>query len=239
MKKVCMLFILVMLLGLSACGGNNTQNSGSVSEYSIVAESPEKIKRDTGELFEKTFVELWKSDVIYIDVEMTVENNENSEKKDVYQYTLAGDKNKKTAMINMNQPDDKKLHCIIENDKIYYINDSEKTYKISEYKNTIDEFIKTYTKDMNLGASESMKFYEDGMTDFNGLGNITFEKYNVLSSDKSVSSINITYYFKDDIPYAEIMQSDKGKTTFMFNAVSDKIADSSIFKIPSEYSEKG
>ena len=238
MKKFCILFIMVMLLGASGCSQSNDTVSSSISENSIVAQSPSKIKKDIGNLFEQTFIELWKSDIIYIDVEMTVENNENSEQKDIYKYTLASNKKQKNAMINMEQPDGKKLHFIINNDKIYDINDSEKTYKTSTYSNTIDEFVKTYTKDMNLGVSESIKFSEDGMTDFNGLGNITFEKYKLSSEEKNSSSITITYYFKDDKPYAEIMQSDKGKTTFMFNSVSDKITDNSIFKIPSGYSER-
>ena len=237
MKKIFIFFMAALVLGMSGCSGSS-ESLVDVSEYSIVAESPEKIKKDMGELFEQTFVELWKSDVIYIDVEMTVENNENSGQKDVYKYVLASDKNKKKAMINMQQPDNKKLHCIIENDKIYDINDSEKTYKVSEYKNTMDDFIRAYTKDMNLGVSESIKLSEDGMTNFNGQEDMTFEKYHISSSEKNASSITITYYFKDDKPYAEVMQSDKGKTTFIFNSVSDSIADGSVFKVPSDYSER-
>lgn len=239
MKKIGILLISVMLLGLFGCSGNkNMESSANVSERSVVAESPAKIKKDIGELLENTFMELWKSDIIYIDVEMTVENNEDSNQKDVYKYILASDKNKKTAMINMDQPDNKKLHCIIENDKIYYINDSEKNYKISDYKNTIDEFIKAYTKDMNLGVSESIQLSEDGTTDFKGEKDIAFEKYAIVSTEKNASSITITYYFKDEKPYAEVMQSDKGKTTFIFKSADAKISDNSIFKVPSDYSKK-
>ena len=76
------------------------------------------------------------------------------------------------------------------------------------------------------------------MTNFNGQEDMTFEKYHISSSEKNASSITITYYFNDDKPYAEVMQSDKGKTTFIFNSVSDSIADGSVFKVPSDYSER-
>ena len=54
MKKFCILFITVMLLGASGCSGNNdTQNPSGISDNSIVAQSPSKIKKDIGNLLNK------------------------------------------------------------------------------------------------------------------------------------------------------------------------------------------
>ena len=64
-----------------------------------------------------------------------------------------------------------------------------------------------------------------------------FEKYDVRVSGDSSEKITVTYYFKDEKPYSEVMQSERGKTVFLFKTVSDSIKDKDIFKISDEYSE--
>lgn len=243
MMKRMLLVVMILLLAVSAgcMVKSDEESSQNVSE--IVESSEEvSVKKDIGELLENTFIRLWESDKIYIDVKMTVQENGQStdesdkSEKSVYQYIIAADKKQKLAMLNMEQSDDSKVHYVINGNKIYDINDDEKSYQLIDYEDTIEDFIKAYTKNMNLGISESMVLSESGTTKFDGKENIEFEKYNVSVSDNT-SKITITYYFKDGQPYAEVMQSDRGKTTFMFQTVSDKISNAEIFKVSSEYSD--
>ena len=130
---------------LSGCtSGSNTESSVDTSK--TPAEIPQQIsvQKDIGELLESTFMELWKSDTVDIEVSMTVEGKEKSSGKQVYQYRVAGSKKNKSAMLEMEEPDGKKVHYIINADKIYNIDDSEKTYTVSEYKKTVDSFIKAF-----------------------------------------------------------------------------------------------
>ena len=236
MKKTTLLLSIILML--SGCtSGSNTESSVDTSK--TPAEIPQQIsvQKDIGELLESTFMELWKSDTVDIEVSMTVEGKEKSSGKQVYQYRVAGSKKNKSAMLEMEEPDGKKVHYIINADKIYNINDSEKTYTVSEYKKTVDSFIKAYTTDMNLGMSESLKIADSGTADFDGK-ELDFEKYSVKMSDGAGENITVTYYFKDNKPYAEVMQSDRGKTTFIFKKVSDTIKDENILKVSKDHSEK-
>lgn len=236
MKKATLLLSIILML--SGCtSGSNTESSVDTSK--TPAEIPQQIsvQKDIGELLESTFMELWKSDTVDIEVSMTVEGKEKSSGKQVYQYRVAGSKKNKSAMLEMEEPDGKKVHYIINADKIYNIDDSEKTYTVSEYKKTVDSFIKAYTTDMNLGMSESLKIADSGTADFDGK-ELDFEKYNVKMSDGAGENITVTYYFKDNKPYAEVMQSDRGKTTFTFKKVSDTIKDENILKVSKDHSEK-
>jgi len=234
-KAVLFLSIILMLSGCAS--GSNTESS--VESDNTPAEIPQQIsvQKDIGELLESTFMELWKSDTVDIEVSMTVEGEEKSNEKQVYQYRIAGSKKNKKAILEMEEPDGKKVHYIINADNIYDIDDSEKTYTVSEYKKTVESFIKAYTTDMNMGMSESLKIADSGMTEFDGK-ELDFEKYNVKMSDGAGENITVTYYFKDNKPYAEVMQSDRGKTTFTFKKVSDTIKDENIFKVSKDYSEK-
>ena len=135
----------------------------------------------------------------------------------------------------MKESNGNKEHYIVNDSKIYDINDSEKTYNVLEYKKSIDSFIRAYTLDMNMGMSESLKIADSGTADFDKQKELDFEKYNVVVSDGSSEKITVTYYFKDGKPYAEVMQSDRGKTTFIFKTVSDTIKDQKIFEVSKDY----
>ncbi len=233
MKKIILLLSIILML--SGCASGKEESSRETSEY-MPAEIPQEVsvQRDTGELLESTFIKLWKSDTVYIEAEMTVEGK--SDEKSIYKYVIAGDKKNKSAMLEMEQPDGKKVHYIINGGKIYDINDSEKSYSAEEYKKTVGEFIDIYTKDMNLGISDSLKLSDSGTGKFEGK-EMEFEKYNVKLSGDSDEKISVTYYFKDGKPFSEVMQSDRGKTVFIFKTVSDSIKNKDIFKISDKYSE--
>ena len=222
---------------LSGCSTGGTAESSVNSEEVPETESEVSVQKDTGELLESTFVKLWKSDTVDIDVTMTVEGKEKTDEKQVYKYRIAGDKKNKTAMLEMKESNGNKEHYIVNDSKIYDINDSEKTYNVLEYKKSIDSFIRAYTLDMNMGMSESLKIADSGTADFDKQKELDFEKYNVVVSDGSSEKITVTYYFKDGKPYAEVMQSDRGKTTFIFKTVSDTIKDQKIFEVSKDYSE--
>ena len=220
---------------LSGCSTGGTAESSVNSEEVPETESEVSVQKDTGELLESTFMKLWKSDTVDIEVTMTVEGKEKTDEKQVYKYRIAGDKKNKNAMLEMEEPDGNKVHYIINENKIYDINDSEKTYNVLEYKKSIDSFIRAYTLDMNMGMSESLKIADSGTADFDKQKELDFEKYNVVVSGDSNEKITVTYYFKDGKPYAEVMQSDRGKTTFIFKTVSDTIKDQKIFEVSKDY----
>ncbi len=234
MKKI--MLILSIMLMLSGCSTGGTAESSVNSEGVSEIPSEISVQKDTGEFLENTFMKLWKSDTVDIEVTMTVESKENSDEKQIYQYRIAGDKKNKNAMLEMEEPDGNKVHYIINDSKIYDINDSEKTYSVSEYKKTVDSFIKAYTTDM-MGMSESLKIADSGTADFDKQKELDFEKYNVVVSGDSNEKITVTYYFKDGKPYAEVMQSARGKTTFLFKTVSDTLKDRKIFEVSKDYSE--
>ena len=233
LKKIILLCGIILML--AGCSSGKEESSKEISEY-MPAEVPQEVsvQRDTGELLESTFMELWKSDTVYIDTEMTVEGN--SDEKSMYKYIIAGDKKNGLAVLEMEQPDGKKVHYIINSKKIYDIDDAEKNYSTEDYGKTVGEFIDIYTKDMNLGISESLKLSDSGTSKFEGK-EMEFEKYDVRVSGDSSEKITVTYYFKDEKPYSEVMQSERGKTVFLFKTVSDSIKDKDIFKISDEYSE--
>ena len=233
MKKI-ILFLSIILM-LSGCSTGGTAESSVNSEEVPETESEVSVQKDTGELLESTFMKLWKSDTVDIEVTMTVEGKEKTDEKQVYKYRLAGDKKNKNAMLEMEEPDGNKVHYIINENKIYDINDSEKTYSVSEYKKTVDGFIRAYTLDMDMGISESLKIADSGTADFDKQKELDFEKYNVVVSGDSNEKITVTYYFKDGKPYAEVMQSDRGKTTFIFKTVSDTLKDKKIFEVSKDY----
>lgn len=234
MKKI--MLILSIILMLSGCSTGGTAESSVNSEGESEIPSEISVQKDTGEFLENTFMKLWKSDTVDISVTMTVEGKEKSDEKQIYTYRIAGDKKNKNVMLEMEEPDGNKVHYIINDSKIYDINDSEKTYSVSEYKKTVDSFIKAYTTDM-MGMSESLKIADSGTADFDKQKELDFEKYNVVVSGNSSEKITVTYYFKDGKPYAEVMQSDRGKTTFLFKTVSDTLKDRKIFEVSKDYSE--
>ena len=233
MKKI-ILFLSIILM-LSGCSTGGTAESSVNSEEVPETESEVSVQKDTGELLESTFMKLWKSDTVDIDVTMTVEGKEKTDEKQVYKYRIAGDKKNKTAMLEMKESNGNKEHYIVNDSKIYDINDSEKTYNVLEYKKSIDSFIRAYTLDMNMGMSESLKIADSGTADFDKQKELDFEKYNVVVSGDSNEKITVTYYFKDGKPYAEVMQSDRGKTTFIFKTVSDTLKDKKIFEVSKDY----
>ena len=72
---------------------------------------------------------------------------------------------------------------------------------------------------------------------------MTFEKYRVTASDtgsvnSSLGKVYTTYYFDSkQIPVAQIVETDTGKTTFTFNRISEQIVVPDILEIPEDYKE--
>ncbi len=214
------IYLLAVMVLLSGCTGQAPKQA----ESSLPVQSSVQEEKDIGKMVKETFENLWRSHTIFIDAEMTVEENEGT--KTVYHYVTAADKQKKLAMLKMEPSDGTKVHYILRDGTLHEI-DEQGNDNPSEYSGTVENFIRAYTSDLNLGVNDAMTLTETGTADWNGKTALEFAKYRVSSSEK----ISITYYFDNDKPYAQVMQSERGKTTFLFREITDTVKDTSIFAV--------
>ena len=151
----------------------------------------------------------------------------------VYNYKIAVDQDKELAMVDIKMPDETYGHLIIKDKK--------------DFTENVKAFGEIYTTQLYLGMMNNIKLDSHGKADFESPYNekekdLDYEKY-ILTPDSdssdAVSKAYITYYFKDGTPYAELLETDLGKTTFIFHKISNKISDDSIFRIPDDYTNAG
>lgn len=240
---------------------SKTESSSKVSntdtEESKKQSSKEQSENDSvGKLLESSFDKILKNNTYYIDVKMTVElfggkeeSNENSDSDNtlmVYNYTVALDSEKAVAGIKMSNPDGSSNHCVVKNNKSYNIDTEAKKYTVSYYPESETYFAGQYTTDIYLGTTDYLKLEDSGTTTYKGLSgqesvNVEFEKYKTTKSDGNGANVpkdtEVTYYFKENKPYAEIIKTPNGQTTFEFREVSETILDDDIFYVPSDFLE--
>lgn len=230
---------------------SNAENSGTQSSQ----EASEESEQTTGNLLANSFGKLWKSKKYYIDVKMTVEvygesdsSGETSQKSEssfyVYDYIIAVDSDNALAGLNMIKSDNSFNHCVIKNNYSYDIDDTSESYTVSPYPDGEVYFAEQYTTDICLGMTDYLVLEDSGSAKYNASSDssaedVQFEKYKVTSTSEASGSIlgdaTVTYYFKNGGPYAEVMKTAKGQTTFEFRKVSNKIETEDIFKIPENY----
>ena len=173
--------------------------------------------------------------------------SEESENVMVYNYKIAVDQDKELAMVDIKMPDETYGHLIIKDKKCCKLNDDTKSYMSQDFTENVKAFGEIYTTQLYLGMMNNIKLDSHGKADFESAYNekekdLDYEKY-ILTPDSdssdAVSKAYITYYFKDGTPYAELLETDLGKTTFIFHKISNKISDDSIFRIPDDYTNAG
>ena len=165
----------------------------------------------------------------------------------VYNYKIAVDQDKELAMVDIKMPDETYGHLIIKDKKCCKLNDDTKSYMSQDFTENVKAFGEIYTTQLYLGMMNNIKLDSHGKADFESPYNekekdLDYEKY-ILTPDSdssdAVSKAYITYYFKDGTPYAALLETDLGKTTFIFHKISNKISDDSIFRIPDDYTNAG
>lgn len=253
-KIAYLLAAAFVLLLLTACGDQpeeeSSKNESSVQDSSVTessADTPEDEKTVLGDLLMSTFADLWTSPTYYIDVTMSVdstlqvtENTENSSM--VYSYVIAVDSDQELAALDISWSDGTHGHLIVNKNKCYNIDDEKKTYAVSDYPHDARYLGEMYTTDIYLGMINFITLESSGKTAYKeqdgSTVNVDYERYRITDipeSSTNTDDITITYYFKDNKPYAEIMSSGRGETVCRFNTVTNTIKDNGIFKVPDDY----
>ena len=184
------------------------------------------------------------------ETEESKEESSQTEKENVivYDYKIAVDQSRGLAMLNIQMPDGTKGHLILKDRICYKLDDEAKNYMSQSFTEDIKLFGEIYTTQLYLGMMNNIKLDSHGKADFESPyisekeKDLDYEKYILTpNSDASdaASKAYITYYFKNGVPFAELLETDLGNTTFIFHKISDKISDDSIFKIPDDYSNSG
>ena len=261
-KRLLILFIASLMVASAACTAENKdeKESSVVSDASsqVSAESKTESISSTDYLLMKSFGELWMCDTFYIDVNMSVEydavfsgdvssSSKASEtslqtrNRTNYSFIIAVDRVNEIAGLNM-MSDLGNQSLLLKDKYLYSIDHNSKTYTKKLYSGSADDFGSEYTTKILLGSVNNCVFEERGTTSF-GEQQVTFEKYRVTASDtgsvnSSLGKVYTTYYFDSkQIPVAQIVETDTGKTTFTFNRISEQIVVPDILEIPEDYKE--
>lgn len=252
-KLICILLSLMLITLASACTNDTGEESVSelsTEEQSSEAEESSEEEKPEYDKLRNTFGKLWSGDYYYIDVRMIVESadttvsgQESGAEKTEYSYQIAVDQISDRAMLNMNTPDGTTGHLLINGKKCYKLDDGNKEYSEQEYPYNAKRFGEIYTTDIYLGMMNYLTPESCGKKSFQAdeqtaPEELDYEQYRLTpDSDASdaVTEAHITYYFKNDIPYAEVLETDKGKTTFIFKEITDKPVSYKIFELPSDY----
>ncbi len=259
MKKiVCILLCLLLPAVLTACSNSSQEESSAPSSApeSSAAQEESSQEEVLGELLTDTFGKLQDGTGYYIDVTMIVEggtnstssseNRQSSETERMsYHYQVAVDQNSDRAMLMMQMPDGTTGHLLIDNKVCYKLDDEAHTYMKQDYPYNAYSFGRLYTTDLYLGMMNYLHLDSSGTGDFRlsedgKAATLDYEKYRLTADEQESNPFQeavITYYFKDRKPYAEVLETDKGKTTFLFTTVSDTVKDPSVFAIPEGYQE--
>ncbi len=256
--------IAASFTGCSIFQSDNEKKEEESSAVSDIENSKEESSKETseasrpvtGNLLENSFGKLWKSKTYYVDVKMTVEAYGESTESDesvedtaesqfyIYDYIIAVDSENALAGLNMIKSDSTYSHYVIKNNYSYDIDDSAGIYTVSPYPDGEVYFAEQYTTDICLGMTDYLVLEDSGSAKYSVSSDaeeedVQFEKYKVTTTSEASGSIlgdaTVTYYFKDGVPYAEVMKTAKGQTTFEFRTVSNKIETEEIFEIPEDY----
>ena len=257
MKKILTVVLTAMLMLLAcACTNGTAEDASSQAEKSVQPSKQEESSEEEKPRYDKlqnTFGRLWSGEYYYIDVRMIVESDQalisaegGSEPEgdpSEYTYQIAVDQASDRAMLVMNMPDGTTGHLIINDHKCYKLDDQNKTYSEQEFPYNAKRFGEMYTTDIYLGMMNYLTPEGSGRKSFKASENdspieLDYEQYRLTpDSDASdaVTEAHVTYYFRGDVPYAEVLETDKGRTTFVFNSITDKPGDGSIFELPTDY----
>lgn len=260
-----MLIGMTLLISAGACSSDTKTESSEESEaVSASSDSSEDTTQESSDtapvsrLLDQTFGKLWNNPTYWITADMIVETevfgasdtSENTPAVSAYHYTVTVDRKQNRGMVNMTYPDQSNVHLIIKGGQLYDINDKDKVYSTQTFEEPLGTFGEAWTTKLSLGVTENLVYQSGGAANFTDpltseTTEVTYETY-CLSSVSSIASddssdgsdeMTFTYYFKDQQPIAEVMQTRQGKTTFLFREIYDSVSDQSVFLIDKEYQE--
>ncbi len=266
MKKiVCIIIGVLILWSCTACSQNSndeqsaTGAEGSHTEKEISNDTSESFVSENslsdtpegmGEQLYNSFGKFWTGTYYYIDMVMRVEPADQESSSDTafvseYNYKIAVDQDDELAMLNMTMPDGTTGHLIIKDGKCYKLDDKNKNYMVQDYPYSVKGFGELYTTDLYIGMMNHIMLEKQGKEDFKLSENenpvkLDFEKYKLTPDSESSDAVTeayITYYFDNGKPYAQLLETDKGKTIFIFNEITDKRGSDNLFEIPGNYNE--
>ena len=248
-----------VLLTAGGCGQSEQVSEESVPEEpsleapSRVEESSEEIR--LGEKLQNSFEKLWDSTSYEMEVTMLVESHEDRTSRTDdsgteadgtmrYHYQVAVDQNSDRAMLLMEMPDGTTGHLLIDNRVCYKLDDAAKTYEQQTYPYNAYSFGQLYTTELFLGMTDFLQLCDSGSREVEltelKKQTLDFESYRFTPGEEvseALQDMTVTYYFRSDIPVCEVVETEQGKTTFLFDYISDKVEDVSVFEIPADYSE--
>lgn len=260
MKRIIGVLVCVALLVTAGgCQQNGeTTEASNQEEVSAAASGGTEASAEPiqpGEKLQNSFVKLWDGTGYEMDVTMLVESeeglppdtSENSKTTDgvmKYHYQVAVDQNTDRAMLLMEMPDGTVGHLVIDNQVCYKLNDEEKTVEKQTYPYNAYSFGQLYTTELFLGITRDLQLTDSGSREVK-LGEaekqeLAFESYRFVPEEQASQSfqdMTVTYYFQQDKPFGEVVETARGKTTFVFQKVSDSIREPSVFEIPSDYTD--
>ena len=240
-KLLMLLMIISAVCFCTACGNDSSEEtvsrqSSSEPESTDVSEEPEPPT-----LLKSTFGTLYSGETYAIETDITVESALAPASGNHYHLKIAVDKTVQKAMLYMNIEDGSVNHIIIKDGQSYNLNDTDKNYTVQVFEDSIDLFAKLYTSELYIGLTEPLEMTESGEKKITLNGKeqtAAYEKYKMVNQEETYNKTEeayITYYFIKGQPCMETMETASGKTTFVFQNISDKITDKTIFDIPAEY----
>lgn len=243
MKRILLILLSVTTVWLcTACQNDDrtdpsSGNSSSTTESSDISDEPVPARS----LLDDSFGTLYGGTAYYLETDMTVESTSSPDTSNCYHLTVAIDKTANQAMLLMSVENGTQNHIIIRDRQSYNLNDTDKTYTVQSFEDSIELFAKLYTSDLYLGITEPLTMMDTGNKKITVDGKeqeVTYEEYRMAPSDSSAGVTDeayITYYFDKGQPCMEIMETAGGKTTFVFRKVTDQFPDKTLFDIPNGY----
>ncbi len=245
-KRICLFLSLTVLLLFSSCSKNpEPDHSDETSQVSSQEASPvpeESSDPMKGAILPSVLGFLQDGSSYYLKAEMKVEKTGKPDQSKQYQLLIAVDLQKNTAMVFAEMPDET-IHVLVKNKMSYRIHDEEKSYSVQRFTGGLASLAKSYTSDLYLGVTTGLSLIESGkasitLTDGSAPVSADYEKFEMLNTVSSTDALYFTYYYIQQKPVMEIMETSSGKTTYIFREISDTIKDTSVFSLPSDYTVK-
>lgn len=238
MKRFILILLTVSIVLFSAgCASGNEESSGTSSAVSgDVSQQSSEPEQETR--LNKCFGEFYSQDEYYISTNISVVSSSSPETVSKYALQVAADNKNNAAMLHMKPSQGETVHIVIKDGFSYNINEETDTCTQQVFNDEVSSFTASYTTELYLGITENLQLKETGEKEVSIEGTdkkqkLYFEKYSMNDGEEESLSdgMSITYYFDGETPKMEVMETAAGKTSFVFNEVSSKIKDRTVFNV--------